>query len=149
MNEDEIVIYGKWEGAGYGEHFAIVRSVNQNDIDVRYASSGAAVTVDGVKSAAVASSGEDYWRAAEPEDFTDQRAVSGQVVWVSHAREEENSDIYQGIVLSSTEAFGNPNVPLRTAFGRRTRTLLPQSQAGACDSFWAVSEPEPVYCDDD
>lgn len=149
MTEDDIVVFGQWTGDGYGERFAIVRDVNPNDIDLRYGLNGNAFTQQGVKSADDAVEGEDYWRAAAPDDFTDQSPVSGQVVWVSHAREESDSEIYRGVVLSSPEAFGSLETPLRTIFGRRTRTLLPEAQAASCDSFWAVEEPTPVYCDDD
>lgn len=149
MSKDDIVVFGQWTGDGYGERFAIVRDIDPTTIDLRYGLNGDVFTEQGVKSVEDATEGEDYWRAATPVDFTDQRPVSGQVVWVSHAREEENSNIYRGIVLSSPEAFGSLETPLRTIFGGRTRTLLPEAQAAPCDSFWAVEEPTPVYCDDD
>lgn len=139
-----IVIFGKKYPEGYLEYFAIVIDPN----GLRYVSQGQVRSEDNVKHINDIAPDDDYWRETEPADFTDQRPVSGQIVWVSYAREEQNSDIYQGIVVGSSEAFGNLNTPLKTAFGRRTRTLLPQSQAGPCDSFWAVEEPAPVYCDD-
>lgn len=149
MNENDIVVFGKWFGFGYGEYFAIVRDIHPNNIDLRYGLNGNTVSVNSVVPDTSAIEGQNYYRSATPEDFTDESPVSGQVVWVSYAREEANSDIYQGVVLSSPDAFADLVSPLRVAFGRRVRTLLPQSLADACDSFWAVEEPAPVYCDDD
>jgi len=146
MNKNDIIIFGKWFGDGYGEYFAIVRRIRCNRISLRYGFNGEAKYERKVKHVDDVNEGDNYWREAVPIDFTDQSPVSGQVVWVSCARDGRNSRIYQGIVLSSPEAFSTPEKSLRTAFGRKTRTLLPQSQATVCDSFWSVEQPDPVYC---
>lgn len=149
MNQNDIVVFGKWLGDGYLESFAIVRDINPASIDLRYGVNGEALYESDVRLDHDAIEGQDYYRESIPIDFTDQSPVSGQVVWVSYASEEANSRIYQGVVLSSPEAFGSMEKSLRVAFSHRTRTLLPQSQATACDSFWSVEQSAPVYCDDD
>lgn len=149
MNENDIVVFGRWIGSAYVEYLAIVRDIDPTTINLRHALNGDAVFEFGVLPADQVIEGQNYWRETTPEDFTDDSPVSGQVVWVSYAREEANSEVSQGIVLSSLSAFGDLDLPLRVIFGHRTRTLLPRSLAGSCDSFWSVNQPAPVYCDDD
>lgn len=153
MNEGVIIIVGRFMADGYIEQPALVKDNDPiNGLDASYIDEhGNEAQVANVKYVSDVTEGEDYWRETFPEDFTDQKPVRGQIVWVSWAREEELSEVVMGIAATCPEPFVNEDQNLRVLFRtnrNRIRTLVAQSQASPCDSFWSVDMPAAVYCDD-
>lgn len=156
MNEGDYIVFGKWLGDAYVEYVGYFRKFRWgNKIDLTASDGQGGYTNEySVRVDQDADEGQDYYRELSPEELTDQKPLQAQPVWVSYAREERNSKIYRGLILSQPETFsleGN----MRTVFydtnrnRDRVRTLVPQAQALPCDSFWASEEPQPVYCPED
>lgn len=156
MNEGDYIVFGKWLGDAYAEYIGYFRRYRWgNKIDLTASDgNGGYVRAYAVREADNATEGQDYYREQAPADLTDQLPLQAQPVWVSYAREGQNSRVLRGFVLSQPEQF-NLDGNIRAVFydtsrnRDRVRTLLPQVQALPCDSFWAAEEPQPVYCDDD
>lgn len=156
MNEGDYLVFGKWLGDAYAEYFGYFRRLRWgNKIDLTASDGQGGYTKEyGVRLDEDADEGQDYYRVATEADLTDQKPLQAQAVWVSYAREESNSRILRGFILSQNEPF-NLECNMRVVFydtysnRDRVRTLLPQVEALPCDSFWAAEEPSPWYCDDD
>lgn len=158
MNEGDSIIFGKYTTEGYLEYRGYVEKDHRTHLHLTHVDGvGGYDDEDFVKDADDADGGEDFWRVDnDPFEFNDQRPLHGQRVWVSIAQEGRNSRIFRGLILGSPDATASTgNEPLRIRYydtrrnRNRTKTLIPQAHATACDDFWAVTEPAPTYCDED
>lgn len=159
MNEGDYVVYGKWLGDGYAEFVGYLRSGPSGPDEkislTAYDNAGGSQRASVVKSQENAANGEDYWRAYTPPALNGGKALAGQAVFVSVAREEDDSDIFRGLIVGAPVTYqANLEIALRVLYydtrrnRDRTRTFIPAAHAGPCDNFWSEVQPEPTFCED-
>lgn len=159
MNPGDMILVGRWNGQAYLEYVGQVKSVSAQTIDARvFNGIGGVDDVNNVKRDEEATEGDEYWRPIPNyeggSNVNRGKPMPEQVVWVSEAKEEADSNILLGFVLSVQGGANDypDGLVLRVAFRsgnrNRIRTLVAQAQASPCDSFWAPEQPQPVYCDD-
>lgn len=161
MNEGDFVRFGKWVGDGYSQFIGFYKwpAWGAQRINLTTSDGQGGYSFErNVKHASDAVEGEDYWVETDedPTILDDKRALQGQTVYVSIAREGGDSRIFRGFVLSAPDKdAAKGERPLRICYfdtrrnRTRVRTLIPQHQAIPCDSFWAVDLPEPTFCPED
>lgn len=153
MSPGDNVIISHWNGEAYLDYLGIVKRVRSGGrIDAMYSNGiGDINFAFWIKSADDAAQGETAWRASDLE-FNAALPLLGQPIWISKAREGQLSSVSRGIILSNNRTAPGLNQNLRVAYltpWPRIRTFVPQEQATMCDDFWSITEPDPVFCDDD